>query len=151
MLGRMESALRRGSLALSALAGVRGRGSSPPCRRGRRAVSHTGSGSAESDETFSDALAFRPYAAVRGRNPNSVGVGREALEVFGPKGTAAMTENLKLAYREDIEVRTHGLENLDPENLRVNLHEISAGPIYRDAHISVRANPFCMVRGPGSY
>jgi ribonuclease BN (tRNA processing enzyme) len=66
---------------------------------------------------------------------------REALEVFGPKGTAAMTEHLKLAFSDDIEVRTHGLEHLDPEGLRVNLHEISAGPVYRDAHISVRAIP----------
>jgi len=66
---------------------------------------------------------------------------REALEVYGPKGTAAMTEHLKLAYRDDIEVRTHGLEHLDPEGLRVNLHEISAGPVYHDAHISVRAIP----------
>jgi ribonuclease BN (tRNA processing enzyme) len=66
---------------------------------------------------------------------------REALEVFGPKGTAAMTEHLKLAYNDDIEVRTHGLETLDLQGLRVNVHEISAGPIYHDAHISVRAIP----------
>ena len=66
---------------------------------------------------------------------------REALEVYGPKGTAAMTEHLKLAYADDIELRTHGLEHLDPEGPRVNVHEISAGPVYRDAHISVRAIP----------
>jgi ribonuclease BN (tRNA processing enzyme) len=66
---------------------------------------------------------------------------REALEVFGPKGTAAMTEHLKLAYSDDIEIRTHGLEGLDLEGLRVNVHEISAGPIYHDAHVSVRAIP----------
>ncbi len=64
---------------------------------------------------------------------------REALEVFGPKGTAAMAEHLKLAYSDDIDIRTHGLEHLDPAGLRVNVHEISAGPVYRDAHISVRA------------
>jgi ribonuclease BN (tRNA processing enzyme) len=64
---------------------------------------------------------------------------QEALEVFGPKGTAAMTEHLKLAFRDDIEIRTHGLEREDPAGLRVNVHEISAGPVYRDAHISVRA------------
>jgi ribonuclease BN (tRNA processing enzyme) len=66
---------------------------------------------------------------------------REALEVFGPKGTAAMTENLKLAYRDDIDVRTNGLDHLDPGGLRVHVHEISAGPVYHDAHISVRAIP----------
>ena len=64
---------------------------------------------------------------------------REALEVYGPQGTAAMTEHLKLAYRDDIEIRTHGLDHLDPAGLRVNVHEISAGPVYHDAHISVRA------------
>ena len=66
---------------------------------------------------------------------------REALEVFGPKGTAAMTEHLKLAFSEDIDIRTHGLEHEDVAGLRVNVHEISAGPVYRDAHISVRAIP----------
>jgi ribonuclease BN (tRNA processing enzyme) len=66
---------------------------------------------------------------------------REALEVYGPKGTAGMTEHLKLAYRDDIEIRTHGLEHLDPEGPLVNVHEISAGPIYHDAHITVRAIP----------
>ena len=66
---------------------------------------------------------------------------REPLEVFGPKGTAAMTEHLKEAYHDDIEIRTHGLEHLDPESLRVNVHEISAGPVYHDDHVSVRAIP----------
>lgn len=66
---------------------------------------------------------------------------REALEVFGPRGTASMTEHLKLAYAEDIRVRSQGLEHLDPAGPRVNVHEISAGPVYRDAFISVRAIP----------
>ena len=66
---------------------------------------------------------------------------RDALEVFGPKGTAAMTEHLKLAYSDDIEIRTHAPDYLDPEGLRVNVHEIAAGPVYHDAHISVRAIP----------
>jgi ribonuclease BN (tRNA processing enzyme) len=66
---------------------------------------------------------------------------RQPLEVYGPKGTAAMTEHLQQAYHDDIEIRTHGLEHLDLENLRVNVHEISAGRVYGDAHISVRAIP----------
>ena len=37
---------------------------------------------------------------------------RGALEVFGPKGTAAMTEHLKLAFSEDIDIRTQGLESV---------------------------------------
>jgi len=66
---------------------------------------------------------------------------REPLEVFGPKGTAAMTGKLKEAYGEDIAVRSQGLEHLDALGLRVNVHEISEGPAYRDASISVRAIP----------
>jgi ribonuclease BN (tRNA processing enzyme) len=68
-------------------------------------------------------------------------VGRsQPLEVYGPKGTAAMTEHIKLAYAEDIAIRTEGLEHLTPAGLRVNVHEFSAsGPVYSDANISVRA------------
>ena len=69
-------------------------------------------------------------------------VGRqEPLEVYGPKGTAAMTEHLKQAFADDIDIRTHGLEHLSLDGLRTDVHEISAGPIYHDAHISVRAIP----------
>lgn len=68
-------------------------------------------------------------------------IGRtEPLEVYGPRGTAAMTEHLKEAYAADIHVRTEGLEGLDTRGLRVNVHEIAAeGSIYKDANISVRA------------
>ncbi len=66
---------------------------------------------------------------------------RQPLEVFGPKGTAAMTEDLKRAYREDIAIRSLGLEHLDPGGVQVNVHEISEGLVYHDAHISVRAIP----------
>jgi len=66
-------------------------------------------------------------------------VGRQApLEVYGPPGTAAMTEHLKLAYAADIEIRTRA-EHMEPAP--VNVHEISAGPVYHDARISVRAIP----------
>jgi len=69
-------------------------------------------------------------------------VGRRLpLEVYGPEGLAAMTENLKLSYAEDIKVRTEGLENLSRRALAVNVHEISAGFVYRDANVTVRAIP----------
>jgi ribonuclease BN (tRNA processing enzyme) len=67
---------------------------------------------------------------------------REPLEVYGPEGTAAMTEHLKAAYAADIKVRTEGMEGLNTRGLRVNVHEIQAGqPVYRDANITVRAIP----------
>jgi ribonuclease BN (tRNA processing enzyme) len=69
-------------------------------------------------------------------------VGRtKPLEVFGPKGTAAMTDHIKLAYAEDIAMRSTGLEHR-PE-LIVNVHEIEKGLVYRDANITVRAIPAC--------
>lgn len=69
-------------------------------------------------------------------------VGRsQPLEVFGPRGTAAMTEHIRLAYAEDIAMRSTGLERR-PE-LVVNVHEIEKGLVYRDPNITVRAIPAC--------
>jgi ribonuclease Z len=77
-------------------------------------------------------------------------VGRsEPLEVYGPKGTAALTEHIKLAYSEDIAMRTKGLEHL-PE-LKVNVHEIDNGLIYRDANIAVRAISACHGQWPQAF
>jgi ribonuclease BN (tRNA processing enzyme) len=69
-------------------------------------------------------------------------VGRwQPLEVFGPKGTAAMTRHIRQAYEQDITIRSEGLEHLSPEGVQVNVHEISEGVVYQDAHITVRAIP----------
>ena len=69
-------------------------------------------------------------------------VGRsEALEVYGPPGTAAMTDHIKQAYSQDIAIRSQGLEHLPP--LIVNVHEIEKGLVYKDANITVRAIPVC--------
>ncbi len=79
-------------------------------------------------------------------------VGREtALEVFGPKGTEAMTGHLKEAYSEDIAIRTGGFEHLSLAGLRVNVHEISPGPIYQDANVSVTAIPVCHGSWPHAF
>jgi ribonuclease Z len=65
---------------------------------------------------------------------------RQPLEVYGPKGIAAMTGYLKQAYAADIKVRTEGMEGLDSAGLTVNVHEIpAAGPVYRDANVTIRA------------
>jgi len=73
--------------------------------------------------------------------PWVVGPGRAVpLEVYGPKGTAKMTEHLREAYAADIKVRTEGAEGLSRRALTINVHEIEeAGPIYRDRNIIVRA------------
>ena len=65
---------------------------------------------------------------------------RRPLEVYGPKGTADMTEHLAEAYAADIKVRTEGAEGLSRRSLAVNVHEIeAAGPVYQDANVKVRA------------
>lgn len=64
---------------------------------------------------------------------------KETLNVYGPKGLQAMTDHILAAWREDIELRTKGLEQRWP--LRVVAHEIQAGPVYTDAHVRVTAFP----------
>ena len=68
---------------------------------------------------------------------------RFPLEVYGPKGIAAMTAHLQEAYRVDIDTRTNadGNQHDFPEGHKVNTHEISAGVIYRDANVTVTAFP----------
>jgi len=77
-------------------------------------------------------------------------VGRsEPLEVWGPKGTAAMTDHIRLAWGEDIKLRMEGAEHRPP--LRVNAHEIEGGQVYRDSNIVVRAIPACHGSWPQSF
>src|SRR6185436_16529952 len=49
---------------------------------------------------------------------------RNDLQVYGPPGLKQMTNHLLRAFKEDIEIRTRGLEREVPEWLRVNVHEI---------------------------
>jgi len=68
-------------------------------------------------------------------------VGRsQPLEVYGPKGMAAMTDHLKQAYAADIQIRTGGLEGLNDEGLSVKVHEIEgAGVVYKDQNVTIRS------------
>jgi ribonuclease Z len=68
-------------------------------------------------------------------------VGRfRPLEVYGPLGTAAMTDRLKEAYGADIKIRSYGAEGLGRNPLDVRVHEISQpGEVYRDTNITVMA------------
>lgn len=61
------------------------------------------------------------------------------LEVYGPKGIKSMTEHVLAAYREDIEIRTKGLEGASPEGFKVNAHEIKPGVVYKDENVTVTA------------
>jgi ribonuclease BN (tRNA processing enzyme) len=71
---------------------------------------------------------------------------RVPLEVYGPAGIKAMTENILEAYRADFETRSkHYTEKLYsvgsfPEGHKVNAHEITAvGVVYKDANVTVTA------------
>jgi ribonuclease BN (tRNA processing enzyme) len=62
------------------------------------------------------------------------------LDVYGPVGTAAMTDRLKEAYEADINIRSYGPEGLERSPLAVRVHEIGkAGEVYRDENIVVTA------------
>ena len=63
------------------------------------------------------------------------------LEVYGPPGLKKMTELLLAAYSEDIALRRDGLEKESPGGITVNVHEISAGVIFKDENVTVTAFP----------
>ncbi|MDA8432384.1 MAG: MBL fold metallo-hydrolase [Nitrospiraceae bacterium] len=76
-------------------------------------------------------LIFTPW--VMGRS--------EPLEVYGPKGIKWMTDRILEAYREDIKIRTEGMEHASKEGWKVNAHEIHAGVVYKDENVTVTAFP----------
>src|SRR5215831_7826591 len=64
---------------------------------------------------------------------------KEPLEVFGPWGLKAMTGHILAAYKEDIDIRLHGLEHANPGGYKVIAHEVKPGVIYKDANVTVKA------------
>jgi len=76
-------------------------------------------------------LIFTPWVLGRDR----------PLEVYGPPGIKKMTDHILEAYREDIDVRIHGLEHANPEGYKVHTHEIEPGVIYEDRNVAVKAFP----------
>jgi ribonuclease Z len=61
------------------------------------------------------------------------------FELYGPPGTRAMTAHLMQAWREDMEIRLHGLEPSVKEAYVVHAHDVKPGEIYRDAAVRVTA------------
>lgn len=67
-------------------------------------------------------------------------LGRAApLVIYGPVGTRAMVEHLLAAYAEDIRERREGLEPSNDQGHRIEVHEYTAGEIYRDDLVRVEA------------
>lgn len=75
------------------------------------------------------------------------------VEVFGPRGTRAMNDHILKAYREDLDIRLHGLEPAKPKGYIVNVHEIPAQAglteIYRDENVRVKS--FAVPHGSWKY
>jgi ribonuclease BN (tRNA processing enzyme) len=61
------------------------------------------------------------------------------LELYGPPGIRAMASHIVAAYREDIQIRLHGGEPSNTTGYKVHAHEIKAGVVYRDDHVTVTA------------
>ncbi len=73
-------------------------------------------------------------------------VGRTGpLEVYGPDGLKAMTDHILAAWKEDIRIRTEGMEKEFPEHndtgYKVNVHEVGPGIVYQDKNVTVTAFP----------
>lgn len=63
----------------------------------------------------------------------------EPLQLYGPPGVREMVEHLLKAYDQDVRMRIDGLEPANTEGYKVDVHEIAAGEIYRDANVTVQA------------
>lgn len=63
----------------------------------------------------------------------------EPLTVHGPPGTEAMVEHLLEAWREDVAIRTEGLERASPDGWRATVREVEPGLAYEDERVRVRA------------
>ena len=68
---------------------------------------------------------------------------RVPLEAYGPTGFKRMVEQIREAYRVDIETRTNpeGNQRDFPEGAKVNAHEVTAGVVYKDPNVTVTAFP----------
>jgi len=63
------------------------------------------------------------------------------IPVYGPHGLQAMTDHIVEAWKEDIAVRTDGLEREVPGGYKVTVHEIAPGVVYDSAGVRITAIP----------
>ena len=65
----------------------------------------------------------------------------QPLDAFGPHGLQSMTDYIVAAWKEDIDVRTNGLEHLPAKGYAIRVHEISPGVVYDSAGVKITAIP----------
>jgi ribonuclease BN (tRNA processing enzyme) len=70
---------------------------------------------------------------VMGRN--------KPLEAYGPHGLQEMTDHIIAAWKEDIDVRTNGLEHEASNGYAVHVHEIAPGIVYDSGGVRITAIP----------
>jgi len=61
------------------------------------------------------------------------------LRLYGPEGTKEMAAHILEAFKEDIEVRTSGLEHGNMTGYKVDAHDVQPGTVYQDGNVSVKA------------
>jgi ribonuclease Z len=64
-----------------------------------------------------------------------------ALEIYGPRGIRPMKDHVMAAWKEDVNIRLHGLEPAVAAGYVVHTHEIKPGEVYRDDAARVTAIP----------
>jgi ribonuclease BN (tRNA processing enzyme) len=64
------------------------------------------------------------------------------IQVHGPTGIKDMTDHILEAWKEDIQIRTHGMERNftfhNDNGYKVDVHEISPGILYQDKNVTVK-------------
>lgn len=71
------------------------------------------------------------------------------LEAFGPPGLRAMTHHVLTAWKQDLDIRLHGTQPVDPRGFAVEAHDVKPGQVYRDAGMRVVA--FAVQHGAMKY
>ena len=61
------------------------------------------------------------------------------LRLYGPEGTKDMAAHILEAYKEDIQVRTTGLDGGNTTGYKVEAHDVQPGNVYQDGNVSVKA------------
>lgn len=74
-------------------------------------------------------IIFTPWIAER----------TKPLRLYGPEGTTEMAAHIQEAYKEDVQVRTTGLEGGNTTGYKVDAHDVQPGVVYQDPNVSVRA------------
>jgi len=74
-------------------------------------------------------LIFTPWIAER----------TKPLRLYGPEGTKEMAAHILEAFKEDIQVRTTGLERGNTTGYKVDAHDVQPGNVYQDGNVSVKA------------